>query len=166
MVLSRCLLLMLLFIPAPAIAAEVELGLPLPEIALPSLTGDATVRLSDFEGKIVYVDFWASWCAPCRQSLPQLQELRERYADDFEVYAINVDEEPADGRDFLEQYPVSYPVLSDPEATLPPLFDVKGMPTSYLVDRDGNLRYVHQGFRNGDIEEIEKVVRQLFAESP
>lgn len=144
--------------------AEVELGMPVPEIELPVLNGEGAVRLADLRGKVVYLDFWASWCGPCRQSLPELNRLRAKYAKDFEVYAINLDEDPADGVRFLEKYPVDYPVVSDRAARFPAVFNVKGMPTSYVLDRDGNLRFVHEGYRSGDAEKIEKIILELIAE--
>lgn len=150
---------------APCVLAGVELGMPVPEVTLPSITQDATLRLADLRGKVVYVDFWASWCGPCRQSLPELDRLRRKYRKNFEVFAINLDEDPADGLRFLEKYPVSYPVVSDPGATYPEIFGVMGMPTSYLLDRNGNVRYVHQGYRDGDAAKIEAVLQQLIAEA-
>jgi len=144
--------------------ADAELGMPAPAINLPLLSGNGSMELSSLRGKVVYLDFWASWCGPCRQSLPELEKLRTKYAGEFEVFAINLDEKPADGLKFLEKYPVSYPVVSDAAGRFPEMFKVKGMPTSYVLDRDGNLRFVHEGYRSGDAKKIESIVQQLVAE--
>ncbi|MCG8432877.1 MAG: TlpA family protein disulfide reductase, partial [Gammaproteobacteria bacterium] len=102
--------------------------------------------------------------APCRRSLPQLSALREELADVFEVFAVNVDENPQDGIRFLEKYPVTYPVLADSAAKYPQIYQPKGMPTSYLVDKNGFIRHVHEGFRKGDIDRIRAMVEHLVKE--
>lgn len=160
----RLLACLVFLLPLASSAADVELGMPVPDIALPSLIDGETVRLSDLRGKVVYIDFWASWCGPCRKSLPALDRIRNDQREDFEVFAINVDENPEDGLRFLKRYPVSFPVLSDPSAEFPPRFGLQGMPTSYIVDRDGLLRYVHEGYRDGDAKKISAVIAQLIAE--
>lgn len=149
-------------IATPAVA--IDPGSPVPEVELPALSESRTLRLSDLRGKVVYVDFWASWCPPCRLSLPELEQIRNEIGGDFEVFAINIDEDPELARHFLEQHPVSYPIASDSKSVFPPLFDLKGMPTSYLVDREGVVRYVHEGYRRGDGEKIREVVQQLLSE--
>jgi thiol-disulfide isomerase/thioredoxin len=148
----------------------VEVDEQAPAFSLPALDElTRTVSLADFRGKVIYVDFWASWCAPCQVSIPLLSELRNSYAAeglDFEVVAINVDSDPADGTDFLLDVPVEYVVLSDPEGKTPALYDIKAMPTSYLVDKTGKVRLVHSGFKRGDIDMIADEVRKLLAETP
>jgi thiol-disulfide isomerase/thioredoxin len=148
----------------------VEVDEQAPAFSLPTLDEpSSTVSLADFRGKVVYVDFWASWCAPCQVSIPLLSELRNSYAAqglDFEVVAINVDSDPADGTDFLVDVPVEYVVLSDPEGKTPGLYDLKAMPTSYLVDKTGKVRLVHSGFKRSDIDMIADEVQKLLAETP
>lgn len=149
-----------------------EPGDTAPAISLPALTlPDAQgaelprdVRLQDLRGQVVYVDFWASWCPPCLVSMPLLNELRNRLQASglpFEVLAVNVDADPQDGHDFLQQEPVDYLVVSDPAGAAPANYEVEGMPTGYVVDAGGTIRLVHQGFRPGDITHIEATVRQL-----
>lgn len=165
----RALLLALpLSLPGPAIA--VETGTAAPDFTLPPLRatdGSTDISLADFRGKVVYVDFWASWCAPCIVSIPLLNELRNRYVAEgkpFEVLAVNVDSEPEDGIDFLLDQPVDYVVVSDPAGKTPALYQVPGMPTSYLVDATGQVRLVHEGFKRSDIELIEAEVAKLLGE--
>ena len=154
------------------VATAVEVGTEAPAFSLPKLGAEApgtSVNLADFRGKVVYLDFWASWCAPCQVSIPLLSELRNQYAAQglaFEVVAINVDSDPADGTDFLLDVPVQYVVLSDPEGKTAALYGVKGMPTSYLVDKAGKVRLVHSGFKRSDIDMIADEVQKLLAETP
>lgn len=153
----------------PSLVLAVETGDTAPDFALPLLgaSDGTTLALGDLRGKVVYVDFWASWCAPCLVSIPLLNELRERYVAEgkaFEVFAVNVDSDPEDGIEFLLDEPVGYPVVSDPEGATPALYQVPGMPTSYLVDPAGRVRLVHSGFKRSDIELIEAEVIKLLEE--
>lgn len=136
-----------------------------PEFSLPDIYSGESKALKEYRGKVVYLDFWASWCGPCRQSLPLLNKLRKELgADRFEVIAINLDSNPEDGKRFLEKYPVEYPVLTDTTGETPQKYQLTGMPTSYLIDQQGNLKGVHQGFRSSDIDKIRKVVTGLIKE--
>ncbi len=135
-----------------------------PAVVLPVLSGSdsSELALGDLSGKVVYLDFWASWCGPCRLSLPQLEQLRRELGPrGFEVFAINVDEDESDARDFLAEIPVSYPVLRDGSGETPAQFGILGMPTGFLLDRQGVVRRVHQGFRRGDGEKLREEVLML-----
>jgi thiol-disulfide isomerase/thioredoxin len=163
-------LLCLLSLAFPLAVQAVEAGETAPDFALPPLRstdGSSAIKLADFRGKVVYVDFWASWCAPCLVSIPLLNELRDKYVAEgkaFEVLAVNVDSDPEDGIEFLLDEPVSYVVVSDPAGTTPALYKVPGMPTSYLVDAQGQVRLVHTGFKRSDIDMIEAEVGKLLEE--
>ena len=122
-----------------------------------SLGGMANVKpgqklsLKDFKGKVVYLDFWASWCGPCAKSLPALDEIRKKYAGrGFEVLAVNLDENPDDGLAFLRDHPVSYPVVYDPKGDVPSAYDVQGMPYAFIIDRQGKVHHIHAGYREGN----------------
>jgi thiol-disulfide isomerase/thioredoxin len=152
---------------APPPAAAVERGQPAPAFATASLGKTAAVRLEDYRGKVVYLDFWASWCGPCRLSLPWMEELRREFAPaGFEVIAVNVDEAPADGLRFLARHPVSYPVAGDAQGAIAALYDVSDMPSSYLIDRAGTVRLVHRGFNRDDAPRLREAVARLVAEQP
>lgn len=146
----------------PQGASAVEAGQPAPQFAMASLSGQGNVSINAHRGKVLYVDFWASWCAPCLKAIPALEKLRKEFPEsDFQVIAINLDREPEKARKFLEDHPVGYPSASDPGGKLPEMFGLETMPTSYLIDRKGVVRYVHRGFKAGDDAEIRKRIREL-----
>ena len=136
---------------------------PAPAINLPGINGN--VATENFKGKVVYVDFWASWCKPCKQSFPWLNDLQARYKNiGFEVVAINLDQESADAKDFLQKIPAHFTVAFDPSGKTAEQFHVQGMPSSYLIDRKGNVRTTHVGFRADDRAQLEQAVSKLLQE--
>lgn len=131
---------------APAWANDAE---PAPDFTLNDAHGNA-VSLSDLKGQVVMINFWASWCGPCRQEMPLLEQIHRKYAPlGFTLLGINVEENSADGQAFLKQRPVSFPVLYDPENGISKLYDVVAMPSTVLIDRRGNVRYLHHGYKPG-----------------
>jgi thiol-disulfide isomerase/thioredoxin len=127
--------------------------------------GGETVRLSDFKGKVVLVDFWASWCRPCQSSFPMLDRLyRQRHRDGLEVLAINVDEERQEAERFLERRSHEMPVFFDPKGHAPEAFRVEAMPSSYLVDRRGRIRFKHVGYTSSVGAKYEREVDALLSE--
>ncbi len=155
--------IILLLASIPALAAEE--GEQAPDFTLPSIYADQPdISLSSLAGKVVYIDFWASWCAPCLTSLPLYNDLYHRYRDQgLEVMGITVDDPIEDGLEFLADTPLDFPIPADPAGEVMDLYAVYGMPTSYLIGRDGAIRLVHMGFRDGDIEKIERAVREALA---
>jgi thiol-disulfide isomerase/thioredoxin len=146
-------------------AAGAVVGQPAPAVRLPSLSAAEEVSLEALGGKVVYVDFWASWCGPCRISFPVLEQLQSELGPDgFEVLAINVDEVESDARQFLSDVPVSYLVVRDADGATPRAFGVMGMPTGYLIDRQGIVREIHQGFRKSDGEQLRNSIVELLGE--
>lgn len=144
--------------PAPAVS-EGEIA---PEFSLPTLGGGPARSLAESHGKVRYLDFWASWCAPCRVSIPAMVDLQaELGGEDFEILAINVDKRPEDALRFLERYPINYVNLSDPQGAVAAAYALPGMPTSFVVDRDGHITLMHAGFRRGDMEAIRAHILEL-----
>jgi peroxiredoxin len=144
-------------------ARALELGDPAPAFSAPGLTG-GTITLSAYRGKVVYLEFWASWCAPCAKSLPALDALRKEFAPgDFQIVAVNLDRNPAVAARFLKERPVGYPSAIDPKGSLPAAFGVEAMPTSFLIDRDGVVRHVHRGFRETDVDPLRREIQKLVA---
>jgi thiol-disulfide isomerase/thioredoxin len=118
------------------------------------------VSLTAKPGKIVYVDFWASWCAPCKQSFPFMNELQKKYgASGLRIIAVNVDKNNDDAKTFLAKNPAQFTVAFDTDGVLPSQYLVKGMPTSYLLSREGKLLYQHKGFKLQDQNEIEAQIK-------
>ncbi len=138
-----------------------------PDLTLPLLAENSRmVSLSDLRGKVVYLTIWASWCEPCREELPYLNELRrEMAARGFEVLAVNVDPEAADAKRFLRQVPVDYPVLSDVKSEVLNAFNVQGLPTHFLIDRGGVIRTSGKGFSAAEAVQIRTRVKQLLDQS-
>ena len=156
---------MCLCLPLWVQAAGVAVGQVAPAVSLPNLSVAGETSLESLRGKVVYVDFWASWCGPCRVSFPQLQQLRDELGPKgFEVLAINVDEVETDARQFLSEVPVSYLVVRDAEGITPQTFGILGMPTGYLIDRQGIVREIHQGFRKSDGEKLRTAIVALLGE--
>jgi peroxiredoxin len=145
----------------PAVA--VEQGDKAPDFTAPGMSGEA-ISLAAYRGKVVYLDFWASWCGPCAQALPALEALRKEFPPgDFQVVAVNVDREAKSAKAFLKKRPVGYPSALDPKGAIPAQFGVEVMPTSFLIDRDGTVRHVQRGFRTDDVESLRQQIRQLVA---
>jgi cytochrome c biogenesis protein CcmG/thiol:disulfide interchange protein DsbE len=144
-----------------------EKPLPQPPWELPLIAnGAGTIGSSTHDGKVIYVDFWASWCGPCRLSLPALDQISKDFDEtDFRVVAISVDYVSEDALDFLDRYPVDYPVAIDTTGDLGRAFAVAGMPSGYLIDRAGRIREIHVGFRKGDEALLKKSIAALLEET-
>lgn len=139
-----------------------EVGEPAPQFTLPSLHGNQSVSLKQMEGKVIYLDFWASWCAPCRTSFPLLNKLHEKYkSQGFEVVAVNLDEDKAKAEEFLKEIPVEFTILSDASGEWSDKFVVESMPTSFIIDKKGIIQNIHKGFVSDDIEELEAKIIKL-----
>jgi cytochrome c biogenesis protein CcmG/thiol:disulfide interchange protein DsbE len=121
--------------------------------------------LQAFQGRVIYLDFWASWCAPCRQSFPWMQTLKANYEQrGLAVVAVNLDQDRKDAEKFLARFPPSFDVRFDPQGEVAERFKVQGMPTSIVIDRHGTVRFTHIGFRPVDETAYENEVRQVLAE--
>jgi peroxiredoxin len=144
----------------------IEAGAPAPEMAAAILDQPAqSVRLSQYRGRVVYVDFWASWCVPCRQSMPALDELYRRHAArGLVVVGVNKDVSLVDAQRFLGRVPVSFPLVADADDKVARAYGVKAMPSGYLVDRRGVVRLVHRGFDGESRARIERLVEELLGE--
>ena len=143
-------------------AWAIEAGAPAPEVNLPGLKD--TISLAGLKGKVVYVDFWASWCGPCKQSFPFMNELQSKYrAQGFEIVAINLDAKRDDADKFLAEVPAQFNVAFDAKGDSAKRFEVKGMPSSYLIGRDGKVVVAHKGFKEEDRKDLEARIAQALA---
>jgi len=139
-------------------------GDPAPVFALRDAHGD-TLALEALRGRVVYVDFWASWCGPCRRSFPWMNELQSRYgARGLAIVAINVDKSPADAARFLERNAAHFAIAYDQAGATPLAYGVLGMPSSYLIDAQGKVVEVEQGFHDERKAALEQRIQALLAE--
>ncbi len=137
---------------------------PAPDFTLTSRDGQ-TVTLSDLKGQVVMINFWATWCGPCRQEMPLLEQLYSRYESlGFTLLGVNVEEHSKDAAVFLKETPVTFPILFDPENGVSKLYDVSAMPSTVLVDRSGNVRFLHHGYQPGYENEYQNQIRTLVRE--
>ncbi|HET7609182.1 MAG TPA: TlpA disulfide reductase family protein [Gammaproteobacteria bacterium] len=138
---------------------------PAPNFTLQSNAG-GQVSLASLKGKVVMVNFWATWCVPCRQEMPHLQALYEKYNGlGFELLAVNVEKNNAEGaRKWLQETPVTFPVLFDPENQVTKLYKVQTMPSTVIIGRDGTMRFMHNGYKPGYENDYQTQVRALLRE--
>ena len=150
-----------LLLALPLAALAVEAGKTAPEFQLPNLKQES-IKLSGYKGKVVYLDFWASWCGPCKKTFPWLNELQKKYGKDgFEVVGVNVDAKKADADKFLASTPADFTVLFDPAGATPATYEVQGMPSSFIIDRTGKVHLAHRGFKDGEAAELEAEIKKL-----
>lgn len=156
--------LMITVIAATSLASSGLEGQPAPDFALKSSTGE-NLRLSEYRGDVVMINFWATWCGPCRQEMPLLDELYTRYERvGFNLLGVNIDDDPRRAMQMVEDLGVSFPVLFDTRKEVSKLYNVEAMPVTILVDREGNVRYVHHGYKPGYEDKYFDQVRSLLRE--
>jgi thiol-disulfide isomerase/thioredoxin len=147
-----------------AAAASSDAAGPAPEFTLGSLNG-AKAALSQYKGQVVMINFWATWCGPCQQEMPLLDQMYKKYKGaGFTLLGVNVDKDAPPVKDLLTKKPVSFPVLLDPENKVSKIYRVNAMPSTVIVDRKGNVRYVHKGYKAGDENEYLDRIRGLIRE--
>lgn len=135
-----------------------------PDFTLHSRSGH-NLRLSDYRGQVVLLNFWASWCGPCRQEMPLLQVLYKRYNKlGFTILGVNVDTDSSKANHYLRDIKVSFPILYDTKNAVVKKFNVNAMPTTVIIDKNGNMRFMHQGYKPGYENEYRKEVIQLIKE--
>lgn len=156
-------LLLLALAPMTQAASETLQG-PASNFVLPTF-GGKKLQLADFKGEVVMVNFWASWCAPCREEMPLIEGLHKKYAKlGFTVLGVNVDADPKDAVNMLKQIPVSFPVGFDSKSKVSEQYKIDAMPSTLMVDRKGNLRFLHRGYKPGYEADYEKQIRTLLRE--
>jgi len=146
-----CFLLLFCTAPIDLIFADVHENMPAPQIA-------------HYKGQVVYLDFWASWCGPCRESFPWLNHLVRKYPK-LKIIGINLDKEKSKAVDFLEKYPAQFEIIYDPSGKLAEKYKVKGMPYSVVIDKKNNVRHSHIGFSSKDADSYTKIIKSLIEEN-
>jgi len=146
------------------LAAQAVAGAATPDFALPARDG-STVKLSDLKGQVVMINFWATWCGPCRQEMPLLGQLQSKYEPlGFTLLGVNVEPDSAGAVSWLKGMNVDFPILFDRKNAVAESFGVEGMPSSVFIDRAGNVRYVHRGYKPGDESKYADMIRSLVKE--
>jgi peroxiredoxin len=156
--------IVLSMVAAGSLASSGLAGSPAPDFALKSSTGE-NMRLSEYRGDVVMINFWATWCGPCRQEMPLLDELYSRYQRvGFNLLGVNIDDDSRRAMDMINELGVSFPVLFDSSKEVSRLYEVDAMPVTVIVDREGNVRHVHQGYKPGYEQKYLDEVRSLLRE--
>ena len=157
---SAATLMALLLGPTGAGSAEA----PAPDFTLPARAG-GDVSLAGLKGQVVLINFWATWCGPCRKEMPLLDQIYQRYKGlGFTLLAVNVEEDSAGAEHWLKDTPVTFPVLFDRQNRVSKLYDVSAMPSTVIVDRRGQVRFVHYGYTPGTENEYQDQIRTLIRE--
>lgn len=156
--------LLLSILAAASPASSGLSGQPAPDFALKSSTGE-NLRLSEYRGDVVMINFWATWCGPCRQEMPLLDELYSRYRRvGFNLLGVNIDDDSRRAMDMISELGVTFPVLFDSRKDVSRLYEVDAMPVTIIVDREGNVRHIHQGYKPGYEQKYLDEVRSLLRE--
>ena len=149
---------------ASSLASSGMEGQPAPDFSLKSSTGE-NLRLSEYRGDVVMINFWATWCGPCRQEMPLLDALYSRYERvGFNLLGVNIDDDSRRAMQMIKELGVNFPVLFDARKEVSRLYEVDAMPVTVIVDRSGNVRYVHQGYKPGYEDKYLDQVRSLLRE--
>ena len=149
---------------AAANVGAVTLQQDAPDFTLKSLEG-SNLRLNEYRGQVVLINFWASWCGPCRQEMPLLDRLHSRYEDTgFAVLGVNVEGVVEPAMDIVQKTNVTFPILIDDGQRVSELYNLQAMPSTVVVDRDGVVRYIHLGYKPGDEAKYVEVVKELIRE--
>ena len=149
---------------ASSYAASEKLTGKAPNFTLKSSSGK-NIKLSELRGEVIMLNFWASWCGPCRQEMPLLEKIHKKYKRlGFTLLGVNVEENSTAAKNYLKDVKVSFPILFDTTNKTSKLFDVSAMPTTILIDRNGNKRYLHKGYKPGYENDYKKQIKKLLRE--
>ncbi len=157
------LVLLLVFATSGPASPKATVGRQAPDFTLTGLTSGEAVTLSDLQGKVVFIDFWASWCLPCRQLMPRIAELKEQYPE-IEVVAISIDASRDKAITFLRQVEPGLRAVHDRRRRVADLYRVDRMPASFVIDKAGKLRFRHDGYGASDLDVVERQIRLLLEE--
>jgi peroxiredoxin len=137
---------------------------PAPQFTLNARGGKA-INLAQYKGQVVMINFWATWCGPCRQEMPLLETIYKKYNKmGFTLLGVNVEPDSKPAEDWLKATPVSFPILFDTKSEVSKMYEVSGMPSTVIVDRKGNVRVIHHGYKPGDENEYQDNIRKLVRE--
>lgn len=161
---SRIFLLGAFLLASCAASGADTTGKTAPDFTLKSTTGK-NVRLAEHRGDVVMVNFWATWCGPCRQEMPLLEKINKKYKDlGFTLLGVNVEADSSSMEKYLKDVPVTFPILKDGTNSVAKLYGVDGMPSTVIIDRNGTVRFIHRGYKPGYEQKYEQQVKQLVME--
>ncbi len=144
--------------------AKIAPNAPAPDFSL-AARGGQTLSLSQYRGQVVMLNFWATWCGPCRQEMPLLDAMYRKYKRlGFTLIGVNVEPDSGAAENFLKKVPVSFPIAFDPDSSVSKLYAVQGMPSSVIIDRKGHARVIHKGYQPGDENAYLDHIRRLLRE--
>ncbi len=146
-------------------AGHAEVGKAAPDLSIQSLNGKGTVSLESLQGKTVIVDFWATWCGPCKQSFPKLEELSKRLGDKVEIVGVSVDDEKKGVVEFAKENGATFAIGWDENHAIASKWKVGTMPTTFIVDGTGKVRFIHDGYHDGETKEMEKEIASIADDS-
>lgn len=149
-----------LVLASPALAAALEVGQAPPEVPMKTLSGKS-LSLASLRGKVVLIDFWASWCAPCKEEMPFLERLQKKHGDRLVIVGVSVDSDRANAEKFIRDLKVTFPIVHDAKHAVADQYKPPRMPTSFVLDRDGKVRFVHAGYHKDDAAKIEREIAKL-----
>jgi peroxiredoxin len=162
--LLACLSALLLGTAASIATAATAVGSPAPDFTLRVLDGP-NLRLQEQRGKVVLVNFWATWCGPCRKEMPHLNRIADKYrSSGLVLLGINVDDDARNAADLAAKLGVKFPVLFDTDKKVSKLYDLNSMPSTLVIDRNGRVRYLHRGYQDGYEDLYDKQIRDLLKE--
>ena len=161
---SRTFLLGAFLLASFAASGADSLGKPAPDFTLKATTGK-NLRLNEQRGDVVMLNFWATWCGPCRQEMPLLEKLNQKYKDlGFTLLGVNVEADTSNMTRYLKDVPVTFPILSDGANSVAKLYGVDGMPSTVIIDRNGTVRFIHRGYKPGYEQKYDQEIKQLVME--
>ena len=160
----RTAAVLLVALPAALTSASISKSGPAPQFSL-AARGGKTINLAQYKGQVVMINFWATWCGPCRQEMPLLESIYKKYNKmGFTLLGVNVEPDSKPAEDWLKATPVSFPILFDTKSEVSKMYEVSGMPSTVIVDRKGNVRVIHHGYKPGDENEYQDNIRKLVRE--
>jgi peroxiredoxin len=163
-ILSKFLAGLALALSAASAVPAISTSSVAPDFTLRTMNGP-NLRLQEQRGQVLLVNFWATWCGPCRQEMPHLSRLHDKYrASGFQVLGVNIDEDARLATDLASKLKVSFPVLFDTDKRVSKLYDMSAMPATLLIDRHGRVRHIHHGYRDGFEKNYEQQIRELLKE--
>ena len=161
---KKFLLTVAVIMSTVSMASASSLSGAAPDFTLKSRNG-GNLRLAELRGEVVLVNFWASWCGPCREEMPKLEELHNTFKDlGFTMIGINLDQTPALSKKLLKDITVTFPILFDPENNISEAYGVESMPSTFLVDKNGNWRFLHKGYKAGYEDDYAEQIKALLRE--